>query len=68
MKQRIIVTIVIALLPFSFSNAADIAAGKGKAATCVACHGQDGISSKPNVAKPGRTKGTVPKKPDHCLS
>ena len=29
------------------SYAADIGAGKEKAATCVACHGADGISSNP---------------------
>lgn len=39
---------VIALLSFTqFAQAGDIAAGKTKAATCVACHGKEGISGNP---------------------
>ncbi|NVK23711.1 MAG: cytochrome c [Gammaproteobacteria bacterium] len=37
---------VIASLSFNVS-AADIAAGKAKAATCAACHGANGISAIP---------------------
>ena len=49
--KHLILTVVL-LLPFT-ANAADAEAGKSKAATCVACHGADGISIAdiyPNLA------------------
>lgn len=36
-----------ALVLSATSQAADVEAGKAKAATCVACHGPDGISINP---------------------
>lgn len=53
MKLRLWATAVaIACLPFA-ANAADIAAGKAKAAVCAACHGANGIAmipTYPNLA------------------
>ena len=42
-------TILLSLLLFIFplAWAGDIAAGKAKSATCVACHGKAGISNNP---------------------
>jgi len=39
-------SMLLALVAFN-SNAADINAGKAKSATCVACHGANGISAIP---------------------
>lgn len=46
MKNLLILAILATLLP-SVSLAQDAAAGKTKAATCVACHGADGNSTVP---------------------
>lgn len=46
MKTVKIVTLFI-LLAAPFTQAADIAAGKAKAAVCAACHGQNGIGTSP---------------------
>ena len=40
-------TAIILFLPVS-AIAADPAAGKSKTASCVACHGKEGISNAPN--------------------
>ena len=45
MKKALLLTIVAAAA-FS-TQAADIEAGKAKAATCAACHGANGISAIP---------------------
>lgn len=45
-----IFTLVIAVLALSLTNSAiagDAAAGETKSATCVACHGADGIATQP---------------------
>lgn len=39
---------VVALLPLSVAQSADIDAGKAKAAVCAACHGANGISVIPD--------------------
>ena len=39
---------VIALLPLSVAQSADIDAGKAKAAVCAACHGANGVSVIPD--------------------
>jgi cytochrome c553 len=44
--RKLNIAVVIALLT-SVVSAADIEAGKKKAATCIACHGQNGISMVP---------------------
>ncbi|MDX1459626.1 MAG: cytochrome c [Xanthomonadales bacterium] len=38
---------LLAIISSSTSLAADIQAGKAKAATCVACHGAEGVSVNP---------------------
>ncbi len=43
--QSIVVVVSLAVAQQSF--AADIAAGKAKAVTCVGCHGVDGVSTIP---------------------
>jgi cytochrome c553 len=53
--RKILTLIALAALSFNFSTgwAADAAAGKAKTATCVACHGANGISNNdmwPNLA------------------
>ena len=53
--MRIITLIALLALSslFSFAHAGDPAAGKAKSATCVACHGPEGISNNdlwPNLA------------------
>jgi cytochrome c553 len=45
--KHLIVSLCL-LLPFTMANAADIAAGKAKAAVCAACHGSNGISIIPD--------------------
>lgn len=45
-KLLLISTALIASFAFN-ANAADIAAGKAKSATCAACHGAAGISAIP---------------------
>lgn len=48
MNKAILAGIASALMAVSFSGfAADAAAGKAKTATCVACHGANGISAIP---------------------
>lgn len=44
--QRLFTGISLFIIAFS-ANAADLEAGKAKAATCAACHGPAGISSNP---------------------
>ena len=46
MKQSIIIALLL-LAVTNIANAADIAAGKGKAAMCAGCHGADGNSISP---------------------
>ena len=47
MKLRLwVTTLAITCLPFA-ANAADINAGKAKAAVCAACHGANGIAAIP---------------------
>lgn len=53
MKKFSLVMAIFALLASGYSVAADIAAGKAKAAQCAACHGVAGISPMglyPNLA------------------
>ena len=54
MKKYLILAALIAPgLTLSGAHAADAAAGKAKTATCVACHGANGISNNdlwPNLA------------------
>jgi len=46
--KNILTILTYILLGVSFSaNADDVAAGKAKAVTCAACHGQAGISPNP---------------------
>lgn len=47
MKQSIIIALLL-LAVTNITNAADIAAGKGKAVMCAACHGADGNSIMPD--------------------
>jgi cytochrome c553 len=48
MKKLIVTAAVIAgMTVFGTASAGDIAAGKAKAAVCVACHGPEGISNNP---------------------
>lgn len=47
MKNVSLITLAIFASAFFNVNAADIAAGKAKAATCAACHGANGISAIP---------------------
>lgn len=46
--MSICLTVLSSMLMFTASAlAADAAAGKSKSATCVACHGSDGVSVNP---------------------
>ena len=46
--KKVLVSALAVVAAFSFnSNAADVAAGKAKAAMCAACHGANGISAIP---------------------
>ncbi len=47
MKQRILATLAL-IITTSPAMAGDIQAGKAKAATCMACHGANGISQIPD--------------------
>ena len=47
MKTLIIGLLAIAWLASSAAAAADAAAGKTKAASCIGCHGMTGISTNP---------------------
>ena len=47
MKHLIIVLIVQIALTASAMAAGNVQAGKEKSATCVACHGENGISATP---------------------
>ena len=47
MKIHVITTVLALFTVGSMSHAADIEAGKAKAATCIACHGKAGISPNP---------------------
>lgn len=52
-KLSIIIAVVALGFSFTSAQAADAAAGKARAATCVACHGANGISPNemwPNLA------------------
>ncbi|MDX1342080.1 MAG: cytochrome c [Reinekea sp.] len=42
-----LLTLAAVLAVSAYASAADVDAGKGKAATCVACHGANGISMVP---------------------
>ncbi|UTW45502.1 cytochrome c [bacterium SCSIO 12696] len=58
--KKPVITAILATLPLLATNAlaGDAAAGKAKAATCIACHGPAGISNNnlwPNLA--GQKKG-----------
>jgi cytochrome c553 len=46
MNKTLLATLLLSVSAFS-ANAADAAAGKGKAAMCAACHGAAGISAIP---------------------
>ncbi len=48
MKIKLLLTLVISTVSFSQVMAADLAAGKTKAAVCAGCHGPDGTSFIPN--------------------
>lgn len=51
--KKVLNMLVIALLATGSAQAADIAAGKAKAATCSGCHGSNGIGimdTYPNLA------------------
>lgn len=41
----VVATLIATLLPGSLAGAADIEAGKAKAAPCAACHGAEGLST-----------------------
>lgn len=45
MKKRVVLMIMLGI--GAVAQAADIAAGRAKSGTCVACHGPDGISHNP---------------------
>lgn len=46
--KKVFVSALAVLAAFSMNaNAADLAAGKAKTATCAACHGANGISAIP---------------------
>jgi len=46
--KKVLVSALAVMAAFSMNaNAADIAAGKAKAAVCAACHGANGISAIP---------------------
>ncbi|WP_196139773.1 cytochrome c [Aliikangiella sp. G2MR2-5] len=48
MKLKVIVAAAVVAMSSSAVFAADVAAGKAKAAVCAGCHGPDGISFVPN--------------------
>jgi len=48
MKIKSIILLVVAIFSSGHLTAADIAAGKAKAAVCAGCHGPVGISFIPN--------------------
>ncbi|WP_154223222.1 c-type cytochrome [Marinicella rhabdoformis] len=47
MKKSTLLLALLGTVAAPFSQAADIEAGKAKAAICAACHGADGISASP---------------------
>lgn len=47
MKIKVAVYAIVTLLHGLSTHAADIEAGKAKSATCIACHGNEGISPNP---------------------
>ncbi len=49
MIRYVLLLISISLFDLSYATAADIAAGKEKAALCSACHGENGISQMENI-------------------
>ncbi|WP_390623769.1 c-type cytochrome [Vibrio gallicus] len=52
MKKSLFIAVMACMVGFS-ANAADIAAGKARAAICGACHGADGVAlidGYPNLA------------------
>lgn len=49
MIRYALLLISISLFDLSYATAADIAAGKEKAALCSACHGENGISQMENI-------------------
>ena len=46
-KVFVVAALVAGMGTFGAANAADIAAGKAKAAVCAACHGPAGVSANP---------------------
>jgi len=48
MKLKLLITLSAVLLSVGQVTAADIEAGKAKAAVCAGCHGPDGTSFIPN--------------------
>ena len=49
MIRYVLLLISVSLFDLSYATAADIAAGKEKAALCSACHGENGISQMENI-------------------
>ena len=49
MIRYALLLISVSLFDLSYATAADIAAGKEKAALCSACHGENGISQMENI-------------------
>jgi len=52
-KTALVSSLVLSLCSIGAASAGDVAAGKAKAATCVGCHGVNGISmipTYPNLA------------------
>ena len=47
MIKTILLTLTLVLTTLSCAQAADIAAGKKKAANCAGCHGENGIATSP---------------------
>lgn len=47
-RKLALAALLLAIAPAA-AFAADIAAGRAKAAACVACHGENGISIQPNA-------------------
>jgi len=45
--MKIVLSLILALLSPAALSAGDIAAGKSKAAACIACHGANGVSIAP---------------------
>lgn len=50
-KLTLIFTITLALISTQSFAKSDVAKGKAKSATCIACHGVDGNSTNPNFPK-----------------